>query len=299
MSNRSLCLRLFVVLALAGCNNATEEVMPAPFSPPGIVSLADIDVADDSYGNESVVIQGVVSPGSQGGWPGKNGKYEVHCFTFAAWHKLDAPTMKRDLTILRPVPPDVDYFDDFPKHSIQRIRVLLSSDETRAIFEESLAVEAKDEALEAIAAEIQKPVIFPTERFGDLVLDRSIDWFEAKTKWNGKTIRVTFPVDGEAPSEDALKTAEALWSDEVKWKERIEQYAVKELLELKNDTWLGDDESEFTAKQFIATMTLKSISISTDGEFEFWFDDGDLFWGHSIMVSGNLKDGPTDAGIHG
>ena len=39
-------------------------------------------------------------------------------------------------------------------------------------------------------------------------------------------------------------TAETLWSDQAKWNERVEQYAVKELLDLKNDTWLGDDESE-------------------------------------------------------
>ncbi len=44
--------------------------------------------------------------------------------TFAAWHRLDEPTMKRKLTILRPFPPEANYWDDFPKHSVQRIRVL-------------------------------------------------------------------------------------------------------------------------------------------------------------------------------
>ena len=29
------------------------------------------------------------------------------------------------------------------------------------------------------------------------------------------------------------------------------------------------------------------------------YDDGDLFWGHSIVVSGSVPDGPTRAGIHG
>ncbi len=46
-------------------------------------------------------------------------------------------------------------------------------------------------------------------------------------------------------------------------------------------------------------MTLTSISLSHDGEFEFWYDDGGLFWDHAIVISGDLKDGPTDATIAG
>jgi len=291
-------LCLVAALALAGCNANSEDAMPTSFAPPGI-ALGDIDDADASYGSEFVVIQGVVSPSSQGGWPGENDDYEVHCFTFAAWHRLGEPVVKRDLTILRPVPPDADYWDDFPEHSIHRIRVLLSSDEMRAIFEKAIPVDVADGELQAIAVELQQPVVFSDDVFGDLVLDRSIEWFESETKWNGETVRLTFPVNDERPDETALMTAKTLWSDQAAWKERTEQFAVKELLELKNGAWLEDDESEFTAERFIAAMTLTSISICPEGEFEFWYDDGDLFWGHSIMVSGNLQDGPTDAGIHG
>lgn len=298
MRNLSRPLCILALLATLGCNDRAEDTMPAPFTPPDI-ALTEIDVADVSYSNEPVVIQGVVSHSSQGGWPGQNDGYEVHSFTFAAWHRVGEVPSKRDLTILRPVPPNANYWDDFQKLSIQRISVLLSSDESRAIFVKALPVDAPDEELKAIVTELQKPVVFSHDLFGDLVLDRSIDWFEAEAKWNGEQIRVTLPNDDETPDENAIETAEILWSNQAKWKERIEQYAVKELLELKNGTWLQDDESEFTAEEFIATMTLTSVSISSDGKFEFWYDDGDLFWGHSIMVSGNLKDGPTDAGIHG
>ena len=41
-------------------------------------------------------------------------------------------------------------------------------------------------------------------------------------------------------------------------------------------------------------MTIESVTVYSDGEFEFWHSDGDLFWGHSIQVSGNLSDGLTD-----
>jgi len=310
----SLCLLAF--LTVAGCRDhrvaetTTEtktetsrkvigETMPKSFSPPGITSLADIDTADASYESQCVVIEGVVSPSSQGGWSGENDGYKVHCFSFAAWRRPGEPIVKRDLTILRPVRPDGDCWDDFPKHSIQRISVLLSTDGTRAVFEKALPVDSPDEGLQKIASELQKPVVFPTEQFGDLVLDRSVDWFEGETQWNGQTIRVTFLAVDDRVSDEDLKIAEALWSDQAGWKKRIDEYVVEELLDLKNDAWLDENESELTAEQFLAAIELTSITISYDGEFEFWFDDGDLFWGHSIMVSGNLKDGPTDAGIHG
>ena len=74
---------------------------------------------------------------------------------------------------------------------------------------------------------------------------------------------------------------------------------MKELLPLKNESWLSDDEAELTAMDFKARMELVSITVGDNGRFEFWHDDGDLFWGHAIQIDGNLRDGLTDAGISG
>jgi hypothetical protein len=46
-------------------------------------------------------------------------------------------------------------------------------------------------------------------------------------------------------------------------------------------------------------MTLQSVSTYADDSFGFWHDDGDLFWGHAIQVTGSLKEGPKDADIPG
>lgn len=54
-----------------------------------------------------------------------------------------------------------------------------------------------------------------------------------------------------------------------------------------------------TAEQFKARMKLEGITPHPDGPFDFWHDDGDLFWGHSIQISGNLSEGPTHADIPG
>lgn len=98
---------------------------------------------------------------------------------------------------------------------------------------------------------------------------------------------------------DNLKIADSLWDAEDNWKRRIDGFAVQHLLVLKNDVWLDDDEPPLTALEFKSRMKLESISISPDGGFTFWHDDGDLFWGHAIQISGSLVDGPTHADIPG
>jgi hypothetical protein len=56
---------------------------------------------------------------------------------------------------------------------------------------------------------------------------------------------------------------------------------------------------QLSAEEFGSRMTLTSITIEETGSFEFWHDDGDLFWGHSIQISADVANGPTDADIPG
>ncbi len=68
--------------------------------------------------------------------------------------------------------------------------------------------------------------------------------------------------------------------------ERAKEYSANKLLELKNDLWLEEDEKEVTKKNFKDRM--KFISLYVFGESaNFYFDDGDLFWGHIIEVTIN------------
>jgi hypothetical protein len=296
-----LCfLWLSCVLIFASCDRPTEtENMTASFSPPGIKSLAEIDVADVTYGPQSVVIQGIISPSSQGGWPGRNARYAVHFFTLVAWRKPGEKINQRPLTVLRPVPPNRDYFQDFPAYSLHRMRVLLSSDETRAILEKTDSFDGPDDELIAIGEELRKPVVVSTNLFGDLTLNRQIDWFEGKATWNGKEVEITLVTDNPAALDSILKTAEVLWASQAGWKRRVDQFAAQELLPIKNENWLDDDESELSPEEFIRRMDLKSISISPHGDFEFWHNDGDLFWGHSILIRASLNGGLIDADIPG
>ncbi len=46
-------------------------------------------------------------------------------------------------------------------------------------------------------------------------------------------------------------------------------------------------------------MSLESIVLYDEDNFEFYFDNGDLFWGHYIQVFGNIKDGLTQVCFRG
>ena len=158
---------------------------------------------------------------------------------------------------------------------------------------------ARDGELEAILEELKKPVYLEDEVLGRFTLDRQVNWFEADVDWLGQTVRLSFDWDEDEAMEDSLRTAKALMADQEEWNRRVLARASEDLLELKNDSWLEEDEEELDAEKFEARLELESIEVRPDGEFCFWFEDGDLFWGHSITVEGTLEGGPEQADIQG
>ena len=63
------------------------------------------------------------------------------------------------------------------------------------------------------------------------------------------------------------------------------EYAIAELLALKNSGWLEEGEEPLIAEEFIARLRLEDINILPHGIAEFWYDDGDVFWGHGIVLT--------------
>lgn len=71
------------------------------------------------------------------------------------------------------------------------------------------------------------------------------------------------------------------------------------MLQLKNDAWTEEDERLIGPEEFKDRMQLSSVTLDHDNEVVLWFDDGDLFFGHDILVTERL-DGSLDRGeIHG
>lgn len=157
----------------------------------------------------------------------------------------------------------------------------------------------EDNELNSIVSELKKPVVISDPDLGELTLNRSVDWYEGQITWMGQEIRISVSLDEDGSPDGALDTARELLTSMATWATNVNEYAVQKLLDLKNETWLDENESPLSAADFIQRMALGSITVYPGGDFEFWHDDGELFWGHSILVSGSLSEGLKDADIPG
>lgn len=226
-------------------------------------------------------------------------------FTCNAWRVGDAPIDTRPLTVRRRVSEDelAHFRGRLRADTIVRFKARAAIENAlgtpQALLETIVGPVIDDQDLNRFLAQARQPISLDDAQFGMFTFDRSIGWFSATTRWGGQPITLNLVAENRIEAERALRTARELRHAQPSWQERIERFAVERLLALKNESWLGEDETPFDAARFGARMTLESISAYPDGSFEFWHDDGDLFWGHSILVRGNLADGPTDADIPG
>ena len=219
-----------------------------------------------------------------------------------AWMEEDSPDIHRGEFVLSTI-GDEQLLEVLRRRTrpdfIIKFRGRVSEDGKRLLLLD-LPEPGFDPDLEAILEEQKKPVTFWEEGLGTFTLNRQVDWFETEIQWLGAEISLVF--DAEEDRAEVLRKAKALLADAVSWDKRVREYAADELLELAND-WaeqMEDEEpQEIAREQFMERMELESIEIRADGSFEFWFADGDLFYGHSIHVSGDMENGPDDAGMEG
>lgn len=250
--------------------------------------------------NEPTVISGVVHPlGSYGIGSGKDQDWAAQFF-FETWRDADGALHSGKLVIRRKMPHAqvAEFVSQIHPHQILSVRVVLTESNTADLVE-ILDPSLDDDDLIQRAAELQEPKTYTHDRFGALTLDRRLDEYRGIASWLGNKIRLHLDAAEIATLALALQTAIELWDDQQGWNQRVQDYAVHNLLFLKNDNWLEDDEAELTADEFKLRIKLDTISVQPNGTFVFWYYDGDMFFSHMIQISGNLADGPTHAGIPG
>ncbi len=255
--------------------------------------------------SSEVAVVGVIDASGAGGGNLRGDANWTLRFAFAAWYRDSSEVMTDELMIQRQVSREQldQYMERIKPYTIVRARVRLAESTEyggpHGLLIDDVEVIESDEKLDDWVIRLQEPVTFEDKVFGTLTLDRRLDWYEGRVEWQGELITLSVSAENDGDLEKSLATAYALWQSQDDWHKRIRYFAVKRLLELKNESWLEDDDTTISAEQFKDRMKLQSITVYPGGSFEFWHDDGDLFWGHAIAVDGTLSDGPTDAGIHG
>ncbi|MCJ8311738.1 MAG: DUF2262 domain-containing protein [Saccharospirillaceae bacterium] len=254
---------------------------------------------------QETIINGVVGTYGLGAGKMPSDKYWSLSFSLVAWREIGYEINHSKLILSKNlIDGELKVIQaKIKEESLVKLKVKLSKKSTFGYARAQLVsiLDTPDDIeLKAVLTKYKEPVEINHPEFGTLVLDRSVDWFEGEVSWINKPIRISVSLDEETDSpESGLATIESLYKDASNWSKKITDYAVSQLLELKNENWLSEGEQKLDAAAFINSMKLESITVYPDGEFEFWHNDGDLFWGHSILISGTLTEGPNYAEIPG
>ncbi|HBH94569.1 MAG TPA: hypothetical protein DDX91_02385 [Ruminococcaceae bacterium] len=167
------------------------------------------------------------------------------------------------------------------------------------LLTEVLERDVKEPELQKVLDEYLTPVEINDELCGKFVLDRQFDWFTRKIDWAGRkcSIYLECDFDDDEAAGKALDHFKRIYADLDKWDKKLRRFAAEELTGNANE-WQEDSDEENTApiteKSFAERIHISEFSINEEGEFSAYADDDDMFWGHSVEISGNV-DGELDS----
>ena len=136
------------------------------------------------------------------------------------------------------------------------------------------------------------PKTVTIKNFGKFIYNRKLNAY----KLFKEEIEYYFSADNK----EELKKVKNIFSniELTQFIEKAKDYTAYKLLKLKNDLWLEEDEKKITKKDFKNRIKFTSLYVFSESA-NFYFDDGDLFWGHTIEVTINQNLEFIDANIVG
>ena len=156
--------------------------------------------------------------------------------------------------------------------------------------------------LEEMLIEYRKPVVLQDDILGDLTYDKLLKSFEGSIDWLGGKVHLSLSVDKDNKSgiTKAKKLLKTMVLEQEKWDADLRSFAAKELTEFACEWAESEEEATLiTEESFAKRISLSLLWVTAGGSFTAYLDDDELFFGHSIAVSGSLKKGMISAKIEG
>lgn len=169
----------------------------------------------------------------------------------------------------------------------------------KAIASEIVSTKHQDSDLETLAKELQEPVTFDEPGLGTFTLDRRFNWFVAEPLWQGHKVSLSLKVGESLETKSFLDKTKELWRNQDSWAQKVNEAMMTKFLDLWRSGWGSEEDQHLTHQDLKERVTLQSIGVAAEGEFDFWFDDDLLLGGHAIRVSGSLADGVRGAQLEG
>lgn len=137
------------------------------------------------------------------------------------------------------------------------------------------------------------------EVLGTLQWDDNFNLYSGPVSVGDSTIEFSLNPSSGSDASEAVARAKEIALALPRYRTLAANFAVNDLLDLKNSNWLEDGEAAVTTEQFKSRMELASITVHPDGAITFWHNDGGLFFGHSIQVCIDSKNQCTSTNIPG
>ena len=115
--------------------------------------------------------------------------------------------------------------------------------------------------------------------------------YEGMVVLNGEELGVSIILEDEGETEKIEQLMNTLFGEVDMLLPKAKECIAEEFLELYNDNWrFGDDDEndpdkpELTKEEFMEALTLQSFLFYSE-DVEVFFDDNDMFSGHSLIAS--------------
>ena len=190
-----------------------------------------------------------------------------------------------------------DWVHHLKSLTIYRVRCRKHRQVNSWLLLEVLERDLRHPALDQVLTDYSRPVVFTDPLCGIFTLERQFDWFTGQVEWLGETCLVYLACDereGETAAA-ALAAFTPIYQAAAAWDSRFRAFAAGELAGLASD-W---QEKAVTEEEFARRISISEFSMASDGSYTVYYDDGDLFYGHVIVITGSVERGPEDAEIAG
>ena len=123
----------------------------------------------------------------------------------------------------------------------------------------------------------------------ELIYDNELDSWKSKLKLhNNHYINITLETEYKQAIQ-IYKLKNQILSkirETIKQEINIQFYTANKLLDLYNNSWNQNEKVDY--ETFIQQMKLEEVIFNLDeNSLQFWYNDGDLFLGHAIVVDIN------------
>ena len=168
--------------------------------------------------------------------------------------------------------------------------------------------EVENPALSKLLEKYKEIAVIEDGDCGTFTLERHFNWFAGTVDWLGEDCHVTLECDEEngTTADQALAQFRKIYANFKEWDQKFRAFAAEKLAENAND-WQdegyddedGEDLAAITEESFAGRIVISEFSIDAEGDYEAYYDDDNMFWGHVIIVSGSVNGGMEDAYIAG